>query len=123
MGSKGKSEVEKYWRKLVEEWRSSDLSIKKFAQERKVVYKQLCLWRQRLDGGKTLKEISKLPLEKIASFAPVCVVDNNQNDEPISPANKLSMLEIVLLCGRTIRFNSNCQPEYLSSVVSKLEVC
>jgi hypothetical protein len=122
MASKKKSEVEKYWRKLVEEWRSSNLSIKKFAEERKLVYKQLCLWRQRFDGGKTLKELSKPVLKTVANFVPVSVVDNSQ-DEPVSPTNTLAMLEIVLLCGRTIRFNNRCQPEYLASVISKLEVC
>jgi hypothetical protein len=122
MRSKKKSEVEKYWRKLVEDWRVSGLSIKQFTEERSLAYKQLCFWRQRFDGGKTLKEKSKPVLETVANFAPVCVIDNNQ-DEPVSPTNTLSMLEIVLLCGRTIRFNSRCQPEYLSSVISKLEMC
>jgi transposase len=122
MRSKKKSEVEKYWRNVVEGWRVSGLSIKKFAEERNLAYKQLCFWRQRLDDGKTLKEKSKPHLETVANFAPVCIVDNNQ-DEPAVPANTLSMLEIVLLCGRTLRFNSRCQPEYLSSVVAKLEVC
>jgi len=121
MRSKKKLEVEKYWRNAVESWRLSGLSIKKFAEEKNLAYKQLCFWRQRLDGGKTLKEKSKPVLETVANFAPVCVVDNQ--NEPVSSANTLSMLEIVLLCGRTIRFNSRCQPEYLSSVVSKLEVC
>ena len=122
MRSKKKLEVEKYWRKAVEGWRDSGLSIKKFAEERNLAYKQLCFWRQRFDGGKTLKEKAKPILETVANFAPISVVDNNQ-DEPVNPANTLSMLEIVLLCGRTIRFNSRCQPEYLSSVVAKLEVC
>ena len=120
MGSK-KSELKRYWRKVVEEWRSSGLSIKKFAEERNLPYKRLCFWRQRFDGGKTLIK-SKPVLEAVASFAPVQVVDDQS--EPIDkPTHALSMLEIVLLCGRTIRFNSRCQPEYLSSVVSKLEIC
>jgi len=121
MRSKKKSEAQKYWRNVVENWRVSGLSIKKFAEERNLAYKQLCFWRQRLDGGKTLKEKSKPALETVANFAPVSVVENQH--ETIKPVNTLSMLEIVLLCGRTIRFNSHCQPEYLSSVISKLEVC
>lgn len=122
MRSKKRLEVEKYWRKAVDDWRVSGLSIKKFTEERNLAYKQLCFWRQRFDGGKTLKEKSKPVFKTMANFAPVRVVDNH-HDKPVNPLNTLSTLEIVLLCGRTIRFNSHCQPEYLSSVISKLEAC
>jgi hypothetical protein len=121
MRSKKKSELEKYWRKVVEDWRHSRLSIKQFADERNLAYKRLCFWRQRFDGGKTLIGKPKPALEPVADFAPVRLIDN-QNEFP-KPPNTLSMLEIVLLCGRTIRFNSHCQPEYLSSLVTKLEGC
>ena len=120
MRSKKKSELEKYWRKVVEDWRGSSLTIKQFAEERNLAYKQLCFWRQRFDGGKTLNNKSK-PVLETADFAPVCIVDDQ--NEPVKPVNTLSMLEIVLLCGRTVRFNTRCQPEYLSSLVSALEGC
>jgi len=121
MRSKKKTELEKYWRKAVEEWRRSSLTIKQFAEERNLAYKQLCFWRRKFDNGKPVKEKSKPVLATVADFAPVSVIDNP--NEPVKPANTLSMLEIVLLCGRTVRFNSRCQPEYLSSVVSVLEGC
>ena len=121
MRSKKKSDLEKYWRKVVEEWRGSRLSIKQFADERNLAYKRLCFWRQRFDGGKPLIGKSKPALETVTDFAPVCVVDNQ--NETVKPTNTLSMLEIVLLCGRTVRFNNRCQPEYLSSIVSVLEGC
>jgi hypothetical protein len=120
MRSKKKSELEKYWRKVVEDWRDSRLTIKQFAEERNLAYKRLCFWRQRFDGGKTLNNKSKPALETV-DFAPVCIVDDQ--NEPAKQSNTLSMLEIVLLCGRTVRFNTRCQPEYLSSLVSALEGC
>jgi hypothetical protein len=121
MRSKKKTELEKYWRKIVEDWRDSGLTIRQFAEERNLAYKRLCFWRQKFDGGKTLIGRSNSVLETVADFAPVCVIDNQ--NEPAKSVNTLSMLEIVLLCGRTLRFNNRCQPEYLSSVVSALEGC
>ncbi len=121
MRSKKKSELEKYWRKVVEDWRNSGLTLRQFAKERNLAYKRLCFWRQRFDGGKPLIGKSKPALETVTDFAPVCVVDNQ--NKTVKPTNTLSMLEIVLLCGRTVRFNNRCQPEYLSSIVSVLEGC
>jgi hypothetical protein len=125
MRSKKKLELEKYWRNAVEDWRGSSLNMKQFAEERNLAYKRFCFWRQRFDEqskpSKVLKCNAKPVLETAAQFAPVCVV-GNQN-ESVKSVNTSSMLEIVLLCGRTVRFNNRCQPEYLSSVVSVLEGC
>lgn len=125
MKTKTRKELERYWRKAVEDWRGSGVTLKQFAEKKGVTYKRLLVWKQRfeaqLGAGKVFKEKSEPVIEAALDFAPIRVVD--EPSESFKQANTLAMLEIVLLCGRTVRFNNRCQPEYLSSVVSVLEGC
>jgi hypothetical protein len=125
MRSKKRSDVERYWRKAVEDCQASGLAVKRFAEERKLAYKRLLFWKQKFqmqsESAKFLKEKPEPASRTTAPFAPIRVVDDQS--EYSKQANALSTLEIVLLCGRTVRFNNRCRPEYLSSVVSVLEGC
>ncbi len=126
MKTKTRKDREKFWRKAVTDWQGSGLTAKEFAEKRGLTYKRLLFWKQRVEAGQMdssnlLKEKLEPVIEPGADFAPIRVLD--EPSESAKPANILAMLEIVLLCGRTVRFNNRCQPEYLSSVVSVLEGC
>lgn len=125
MKSKKSIDAERYWRKAVGDCQASGLTIKQFAEERGLAYKRLLFWKRRFQPQSQPGLVSKekpVPLvTKAEHFARIHIVDNQSTNN--RQDNLLSTLEIVLLCGRTVRFNNRCQPEYLSSVVSVLEGC
>ena len=103
MGRSADPERERFWREVVEDQRSSGLSIRAYCEQIGVSQPSFYAWRRRLEGRWG------------PSFLPVEVAEA----EP--QVRQESKLEIVLAGDRTIRVSGGTDLELLAEVVRVLE--
>ena len=124
-GKKIKRE-EAFWSAILEEWQRSGLSLRQYAGKRMVEYKTLCRWRSKLLAESSLDPEHDLPGKLNTpqhDFVPVRLVgDEDQALESSKADGAKSVVEVVLKCGRVIRVSADCPLDFLSAVVSAVEV-
>jgi hypothetical protein len=84
-----RSSKERFWRRIVRQWRSSGLSVRDFCAERHLAEANFYFWRRTIARRDA----------QASQFVPVRVL---ADEEPVS--NSLSQgLELVLAAGRVVR--------------------
>jgi transposase len=96
---------EAHWRRVLERWRRSDLSVRAFCQAEGVSEPSFYGWRRKLDQADRKKP----------EFLPVHVV----TEEAKEPATR--GIEIVLANGRCLRVGPGFDPHTLVTLVDLLE--
>ena len=102
-----RSDKERFWRRMVRQWRSSDLSARAFCAERGLSEASFYGWRRTIiqrDAG-------------ALRFVPVHVVPEQQ---PLAP-DKGGGLELVLPQGRRLRIEPNFDAPTLKRLLALLE--
>lgn len=119
------------------------MTLAEFARGEKLSYWTLWDWKKRLcigprqsdrtekagnqrprQNGPGIGRKSDRSLENSGpDFLPVRVVDGVTNSREPREAAIGSVVEVLLRCGRTVRFDSRCHLEFLAAAVSTLEVC
>ena len=124
MRSKKKLETERYWRTMLLDWQASGLTLKQFAEDKKLGYKALLKWKVRFHGSTKLsakiKRVPKLNLQT-SDLVPVNLIQADKESVWQQPVNMPAALELLLLNGRTLRFDKSCPLEFLSSLISVAE--
>ena len=123
--SRRSAEKESFWRSVLARHRESGLTVRAFCRREKVGEASFFAWR---------KEITKRDARQPQKpLIPVNVVDSvsndsGQGDESQGDAFQLgrttttsTLLELVMPCGLTLRFDHNIEPERLSVLLSVLE--
>jgi transposase len=89
-------------------------TITEIAHRHDVTRQQIYAWRSEL------KKKGLLPVSSNALFIPV---DLNavQNDAPELRESCFGMIELRLICGRTLRFESSVAPDVLTQVIRAVE--
>lgn len=110
------------WRDILQQWRSSGLTVRQFCLRNHVNEGQFWWWRRRLDGtSRTSRSRSAVPASKTieppspknTTFLPVTIV------EP--PASTGTAIDIHLRGGHRLRVRSGCDRGLLAEVVALLE--
>lgn len=120
---------EGYRRSVLRDWRRSGLSLPEFARARGLKYKTLWHWKRRLDVEGQADAGKETPHKQgggkacVPAFLPVRVVDSADRTVAAAVTALPSKVEVVLRCGREIRFDESCSLPFLGSVVSLLEGC
>lgn len=129
MPQKGKRDLakERYWRGVIADWEASGLTGAEYCRRHEIGYWQFQHWRKRLPrkdaadvvprSGKGRRVKTQSHKEKSVEFLPVHLVDKPEPETFKSPAT----VKVVLRCGTVLRINSDCPPEFLSSIISVLE--
>jgi hypothetical protein len=128
--------TEKEWRKLVSEWRRSELTASEFCRRKLLVYQQFNQWKGKIDRIDTKYEraaqkalVRKRQLQRAASkkktsskakFAQVKLTDHAAQFAAPDGSDQAQMIEIALPNGILVRLN-NCSALFLSSVITALE--
>ena len=123
MNLKDKLEREKYWRRKVAQWQESKLSLSQFAKTNQLHYKALSRWKIKFIGAEpsTNKKAStfKQNAAKVHELVPVHLLDTTKD---CTNSSRLPVaLELLLLNGRTLRFDKSCPLEFLSSLIPVAE--
>lgn len=126
----GRSGVrEGYWRSVLRDWQRSGLTLAEFARERELNYWTLWDWKKRLGvvpkmgaRGRTTKR-PRSDKQPVPEFVPVRLVDSSGGGVATPVPIRPSRVEVVLRCGRGIRFDDTCSLPFVASVVSLLEGC
>lgn len=123
MRSKKKIATERYWRVVLSDWQASSLNLKQFAEDRELNYKALLKWKVRFHGSTKstkIKGVPKLDLQT-SDLVPVHLIQADKESDSQQPVNMPAPLELVLLNGRTLRFDKSCPLEFLSSLIPVAE--
>jgi hypothetical protein len=124
MRSKKKLETERYWRTVLSDWQESGLNLKQFAEDKELNYKALLKWKVRFHGcagSAKIKDVPKVNLQT-TDLVPVHLIQADK--ESVSRQQQVDMpapLELLLLNGRTLRFDKSCPLEFLSSLIPVAE--
>ena len=124
MGSKEKLEREKYWRKKVGQWKESGSTLRQFAGANQLNYKSLSRWKVKFLGPEPLAVVAKDTAKyrvQAPDLVPVHLLNSNEETINSPQSNTSVFLELLLLNGRTLRFDKNCSLEFLSSLIPVAE--
>ena len=100
-----------HWRRLIERWRRSGLSVRAFCDRYRLAVPSFYAWRRRLQQGGPLANISQP--DEAATFIPVHI-------QP-EPADQRPPLELVLASGRCLRIPPGFDPATLRALLAALE--
>ena len=99
------------WRRVLEEWRTSGLTVAEFCRRRRIASPTFYVWRRRLGSRSPLPVRQTGSREPRPAFLPVRVV-------PSPPA---PVLELVLRGGRVLRWHGEVPPARVAELVLALE--
>jgi hypothetical protein len=119
MRSKKKSETKRYWQTVLSDWQASSLNLKQFAEDKELNYKALLKWKVRFHGSTKsakIKGVPKLNLQT-SDLVPVHLIQADKGSSSRQQVNMPAALELLLLNGRTLRFDKSCPLEFLSSLI------
>ncbi len=127
---------ERYWRGIVQEWKSSGKSGAEFCRLHGLKWYLLKEWQKNIQKrdaemattkqrGKALRSANQSTVtqtpkktQSLTQFVPAIITDSH----PAKPlALNESTIELILPCGMILRITSACRPEFLSSIVTALE--
>ena len=123
MRSRKKLETERYWRGVLSDWQASGLNLKQFAEDKGLNYKALIKWKVRFHGSAKsakIKGAPKLHLQA-SDLVPVHLIQADEESVSRQQVNMPAALELLLLNGRTLRFDKSCSLEFLSSLIPVAE--
>ena len=123
MGSRKKSEAERYWRTVLSEWQASSLNLKQFAEDKALNYKALLKWKVRFHGSNKSGKIKTSPKLNLQAtdLVPVHLIQADNESVSRQQVNMPAAIELLLLNGRTLRFDKSCSLEFLSSLIPVAE--
>ena len=123
MRSKKKSETEKYWRTVLSDWQASGLNLKQFAEDKELNYKALLKWKVRFHGSTKSAKIKAAPKLNLQTtdLVPVHFIRTDKESVSRQPVNMPAAPELLLLNGRTLRFDKSCSLEFLSCLIPVAE--
>ena len=102
---------EQHWRRLIERWQYSGLSVRAFCERQRLAVPSFSAWRRTLQQRDRLARASQAP--DSVTFLPVHV----QHDDP----DPRPSLELVLASGRCLRIPPGFDPAALHALLAALE--
>jgi hypothetical protein len=97
-----------HWRRILQSWRASGLSVRGFCGRRKIPESQFWWWKRRL-----AERVEAASVKAGPDFVPVMIV------EPPSPTS--AAIDIRLTSGHRLRVRAGCDRRLLAEVVALLE--
>ena len=115
---------------MLRDWQRSGLTLAGFARERELSYWTLWDWKRRLGIERRKVPVHVQPARHPRKnersgpeFVPVRLVEPGIACAPNTEVVPSARLEVLLRCGRGIRFDESCSLPFLASVVAILEGC
>lgn len=99
---------QQFWKALIEKWRSSGLSVRKFCKQEGLTEPAFYSWRRKLACNNAQQD--KKNASRSSAFIKVAMAQNNP-----------SALELVLASGNSLRISSATDIRTLSDVLSSLK--
>jgi hypothetical protein len=124
--NKQKRNGEHYWFRILDDWQQSGLPLNDFARRKKINYRTLLRWKQKLlpelTGAPTQAKEAPLARENVNDFVPVQIIDEQRSPKSnFQSTEKTVAIEIVMRSGHVIRIPQDCRPELLSSLLAAIE--
>ena len=111
---KGSAEKESFWRLVMEEFRTSGLSVRAFCAREGLSEPSFYAWRRKLQQRENQRPVAPGPSELV----PVKIIkaaDSEASDVSAPP------LELITPTGFSLRFPANLQPRELTAVLQAID--
>jgi hypothetical protein len=102
---------EQHWRRLIERWQSSGLSVRHFCERHRLAVPSFYAWRRTLQQRDRLASASQTTAP--VTFLPVHVTHDDPEPRPV--------FELLLANGRCLRIPPDFDPAALHAVLAALE--
>jgi hypothetical protein len=112
---------ERYWRKVLADWRASGMFAKEYCIKHNVHYNNFVNWRKRIPERDAEFANEQESLDTVC-FAPVRVSNSEAATDRVACEISLIAMEVALPNGIVLRLSSTCPMKLVSDVVSLLGV-
>ena len=106
---KSEAEQQQFWQMVIETWKSSGLSIRRFCMKEGLTEASFYSWRKKLMSNDSAPEKQGTPKPSESEFIEVTI-----------PSNSSSAIELVLISGNTLKLPVAVDAKTLTTIISVL---